>query len=76
VIPTANQSLNFKISPSDRRLPAVLHYFDFVGEGAPAIAASSFTFLRSDVDSRKRMKESKDIQKPQHYGDDDDAIQN
>jgi hypothetical protein len=30
---------------------------------------------RSNVDPRKRMKQTKDIQQPQNYGNDNDAVQ-
>jgi hypothetical protein len=73
VIPAANKSLVFKVSPSGRYLPGCLlsnlgwrvQLWDFHGDPS-----------RSNAHAGKRMKESKSIQQPQNHGNDYYAVQN
>jgi hypothetical protein len=70
MIPLANKSLVFKVSPCGRCLPGCVDLAFFLTD----------FFLRhpsrSDVDPGKGMKESKNIQQPQDNSDNHHAIQN
>jgi hypothetical protein len=81
VIPAANNRLVFKISPSaDDGLRCWFYRSSIKHRRSNDAAPTLVTFLpyalRSNVDPRKVVKESKDIQQPQNNGNDYDAVQN
>ena len=73
VIPTANNSLIFKVSPW--QVSAWLRCLESGSWGKVFLWLSPPSSF-SNVDPGKGVKQSKNIQQPQHDGNDHDAIQN
>src|SRR5689334_11749334 len=74
VIPAANKSFVFTVSPCGRCLPCyVVIDLGWCVRLSGLVSASSSRFK---VHAGKRMKESKTVQQPQNHGNDHHAVQN